>query len=326
MASSIIPAAELRPGVLPTERLHADGRPKGSFREQLRVIRGWRNGVTVAAAWAQIVGVTVAAVMIDHPVAWVAAVLLQGRAFALLLILGHEAAHRLLFPNRRLNDLVGRWLLGYPAFNPIDTYRRGHMAHHRDALGPAEPDKGLYARYPISASSLRRKLVRDAIGISGWKNLKPLLVALGKRSARPVALRIVVAQLVLLGIVAAFGRPELYVFLWFLPWMTVWRVLNRLRAIAEHGGMTASADHRLTTHHVRQSWLARFWIVPYKTGWHLAHHVDPGVPFRNLPRLQHELDQVGWAQPGLRWPSYRSLWAALAGGSRDPDDRPPAVT
>ena len=65
--------------------------------------------------------------------------------------------------------------------------------------------------------------------------------------------------------------------------MTEWRVLNRLRSIAEHGGMERSPDRRATTHDVRQSLLARFWIVPYNTGWHLAHHVDMGVPWRNLP-------------------------------------------
>ena len=102
--------------------------------------------------------------------------------------------------------------------------------------------------------------------------------------------------------------------LWLLPWMTVWRGLNRLRAIAEHGGMTASPDHRLTTHHVRQSWPARFWIAPYNTGWHLAHHVDPGIPLRNLPRLQRELDAAGWSPPGLRRSSYPALWRALASG------------
>src|SRR5690606_39890963 len=60
------------------------------------------------------------------------------------------------------------------------------------------------------------------------------------RTARPVALRILAAQLLILVPLTLIGRPELYLFLWFAPWMTVWRVLNRLRAIAEHGGMTAS--------------------------------------------------------------------------------------
>ena len=107
------------------------------------------------------------------------------------------------------------------------------------------------------------------------------------------------------------GRPELYLFLWLAPWMTVWRVINRLRAIAEHGGMTAAKDRRLTTHHVRQSWPARFVLVPFHTGWHLAHHVDMGVPWRNLPRLHRELVAAGWVTEGLEYPSYRGLWRAL---------------
>jgi fatty acid desaturase len=96
--------------------------------------------------------------------------------------------------------------------------------------------------------------------------------------------------------------------LWLLPWMTAWRVINRLRAIAEHGGMQQSDDRRLTTHHVRQGLLARFWMVPFKTGWHLAHHVDIGVPFQNLPALHRELEAAGWVQPELEYPSYWALW------------------
>ena len=119
------------------------------------------------------------------------------------------------------------------------------------------------------------------------------------------------------------GRPELYLFLWLAPWMTVWRVINRLRAIAEHGGMTASRDRRLTTHHVRQTWPARFVLVPFHTGWHLAHHVDMGVPWRNLPRLHAELVAAGWVVPGLEYPSYRALWRALR--SRPADGAPPSA-
>jgi fatty acid desaturase len=88
----------------------------------------------------------------------------------------------------------------------------------------------------------------------------------------------------------------------------VWRVINRLRGVAEHGGMERSDDRRLTTHHIHQSWLARFWMVPFNTGWHLAHHVDIGVPFQNLPRFHQELVTVGWIDPALEYPSYWSFW------------------
>ena len=96
--------------------------------------------------------------------------------------------------------------------------------------------------------------------------------------------------------------------------MTQWRVLNRLRAIAEHGGLEAGSDRRVTTHYVRQTWPARLWIVPYNTGWHLAHHVDMGIPFRNLRRYNEELLRAGYITPGITYPNYRSLWRALSAG------------
>jgi fatty acid desaturase len=100
--------------------------------------------------------------------------------------------------------------------------------------------------------------------------------------------------------------------------MTVWRVINRLRSIAEHGGMQRSKDRRQTTHHVRQTLPARFLMVPLNTGWHLAHHVDMGVPFRNLPALHAELEAAGWITPDLTYPSYRALWRALRSRAEQP--------
>lgn len=316
MVATVVPPAGRLPDVLPTARLSGSGRPAPEIRERLRRIPNLRNAVTVAGAWAQSFGVVALAAVINRWWAYLLAFFLMGRAFALLNILAHEAAHRLLFSRRRVNDLVGRWLLAYPAFMPFDLYRRSHMAHHRDEMGPDEPDLALYSGYPISRASLRRKLVRDAVGISGWKNLAPLLRAATRASSRGLAVRILGVQVV---IWAAFwlasGRWWLYPLLWLAPWLTVWRVLNRLRAIAEHAGMERSDDRRRTTHVVRQRPLARFWMVPYHTGWHLAHHVDSGIPWRRLPELHAELVAAGWVSPELEYPGYFALWRALASRS-----------
>ena len=314
VATTMLPPSDLLPDVLPTERLTVTGRPVPPIREELRRIPDARNVLTVFGAYAQSFGVIAAAVAIGQWWAYVAAFLLMGRAHALLNILGHEAAHRLLFTSKQANDRVGRWVLGYPTLLAVDAYRRAHMAHHRDEFGPEEPDLALYNGYPIPFASFRRKLTRDALFVSGSKNLR----ALWRAFRRPTGTRIVgsmlAVQVVLLGVAAVTGRWWLYPLLWLAPWMTVWKVLNRLRAIAEHGGMTRSDDRRLTTHHVRQRPLARFWMVPYNTGWHLAHHVDSGIPFRNLPRLHRELVEAGWVPPALEYPSYRALWRALASG------------
>ncbi len=308
---TMLPPEELLADVLPTDRLTATAMPVPELRSELRRIDDLRNVGSLLLTWGQALGTIGAAVWIDHPLAYVGAFVLMGPAFARFAILGHEAAHKLLFNNKRWNDAVGRWLLAYPSFVPLDAYRRSHFAHHKEEFGPNEPDLNLYQGYPVTEASFRRKLWRDARGTSGWKNLKGLLGALRSATARPLAVRILAMQLPLIVAAIAVGRWWLYPLLWLGPWLTGWRVINRLRAIAEHGGMTQSKDRRQTTHHVRQSRLASFWIVPFNTGWHLAHHVDMGVPWRNLPALHTELEAAGYATPELTYPTYRALWRHL---------------
>ena len=306
----MVPPVTVLPEVLPSEHLGATGRPTGELRARLYRIPNGRNAFHLVVLWAQTLALLYVAVRWQHPLVWAAVFLLQGRTFARFSIFTHEAAHRLLFSNRRWNDFAGRWLLGYPALLPMDAYRRGHMAHHKEEFGPNEPDLALYAGYPISRASWRRKLVRDAVGISGYKNLKLLSLASKLKAARGAGTGILIWQIALFGAGIAVQAPLLWPVLWLAPWMTVWRVFNRLRAVAEHGGMHASPDRRQTTHVIRQTVLPRFWIVPYNTGWHLAHHTDIGVPWLHLPEYHKALVAVGWVTPEIEHHSYRSFWKA----------------
>src|SRR5947207_15540682 len=205
----MLPEPEVLAEFRPTDRISTTARPVPAFRDELRRIPNARNAFLVLALYAQTIGIIVAAIWLDHPVAWLVAFLLMGRAHAQFAALMHEAAHRLLFRNRRLNDWVGLRLLGFPAFTPIDLYRRGHIAHHRDEFGPDEPDIPLYRGYPIAADSFRRKLVRDATGRTGWKLFRGLLrgVISSDAAIRYQARAIAVVQLGLIATGIALGRP-----------------------------------------------------------------------------------------------------------------------
>jgi len=324
VVTTMVPEPRLLVPASETALVRPDGRATPAFRENLRRIPNVRNAISVVSVYAQSLAVLWAAAWTTQwpwwPAAWLVAVLLLGRANAQFASLMHEAAHRLLFSNRRANDLVGRWLLGFPVWTSTDAYRRVHMAHHRQEFGPDEPDVPLYRGYPISTGSFRRKMWRDARGSTGLK----LLVAQWRSGltsndprVRRTFLKIVLVQAVLAAAMTLLGHPLMYPLLWLLPYLTVWRVINRLRSIAEHGGMRASSDRRETTHSVRQHVLARFVLVPYNIGWHLAHHVDSGIPFRNLPRYHRALLESGYVSPQLEYPSYRSIWRALRSGATD---------
>ena len=294
-------------------RLRDDARPDATWREELRHIADFRNALSIGSTYAQTAMVIAVTVWWNHPVGWVVGIVLMGRAHAQFMSLMHEAAHRLLFSRKSVNDWVGRWLIGYPALTNTDAYRRVHMAHHRDEFGPEEPDIPLYANFPIPRDSFRRKLWRDITGRTGWKLLKQQFA--GLRGADPLTRRsqrrILAVQIALIAASVVFGAPEAYVVLWLLPHLTVWRVINRLRSIAEHGGMQRSDDRRMATHSVRQTPLARFFLVPFNIGFHLSHHVDAGIPFRSLPRYHRELQRAGYLNADLEYGSYRSIWRAL---------------
>ena len=179
-------------------------------------------------------------------------------------------------------------------------YRRAHFAHHRDEMGPDEPDTALYAGYPIA-----RRLVapqadpRRAPGISAYKNFRALARG-DASSADREALQILAVHVVMLGAVDRVHAPARV------------RGVDRLVDDAVEGVEPAAGDRRArrhdpsrdrreTTHVIRQSRLARYWMVPYNTGWHLAHHVDMGVPWTEpaaaarrarRQRLGHTRDRV----------------------------------
>lgn len=309
------PTIDSLPRVIDNPSIGTDGRPVPELRAELRRIPSLLNAWSVLWCYGQNILILATAVHINHIATWVIAFLLMGRMHAQFASLMHEAAHRLLFKHRGANDWVGNWLLGFPVITSTPAYRRVHMAHHREEFGPDEPDIPLYANYPITADSFRRKLVRDATGQTGIKLFRNQLR--GFRSpdvrVRRTLLKMTLVQVIVVAAFFAVGHPWLYLTMFVLPYFTLWRVINRLRSIAEHGGLRADDDRRIATHSVVQHPIARFYLVPYNIGFHLAHHVDAGIPFRHLPKYHALLRKSQYVDDSYEYPSYGALWKAASG-------------
>jgi fatty acid desaturase len=272
-----------------------------------------RNAFSVVSIYVQTIGIIWVALKLSNPVTYVIAFLLMGRAHAQLLALMHESVHRLLFRNRKLNDFAGRWLLGYMSFVNTDGYRYVHMAHHREEFGPNEPDIALYANYPITRASFWRKMRRDGLGSTGFRMLRGQFMSIFKTDPQQLNTqrKIFALHAVLLVLSVIFINPWVYVMLWLVPYITVWRVMNRLRSIAEHGGLRADSDRRVTTHSVKQHLFSSFFFVPFNLGWHIAHHTDSGIPFRSLPKYHRQLQASGFVTDAYQYSSYLAIWRAL---------------
>jgi fatty acid desaturase len=310
---NMVPDASVFTQIDGNDKILTNGHPTSQWRTELRHIPNFRNAISVTSIYVQTFFIIWVALELHNPITYVIAFLLMGRAHAQLLGLMHESVHRLLFRNRKLNDFAGRWLLGYMSFVNTDGYRYVHMAHHREEFGPNEPDIPLYANYPITRASFWRKMRRDGLGSTGFRMLRGQFMSIFKTDPRQLNTQRKIFSLhaVLLILSVIFVNPWVYVMLWLVPYITVWRVMNRLRSIAEHGGLRADDDRRVTTHSVKQHLFSSFYFVPFNLGWHIAHHTDSGIPFRSLPKYHRQLQASGFVTDAYQYSSYLAIWRAL---------------
>jgi fatty acid desaturase len=222
----------------------------------------------------------------------------------------HEAAHRTLFKQRWLNDWVGNWLAAYPVWTDLGPYRAYHLKHHAHTWTKDDPDLGLATPFPVTRESFRRKVWRDLSGQTGIKqaiavfnrdvgrgikrNMRSYGMSGGTRGdvgwhkIAPVAL----TNAVLLAVLAIAGHPALYL-LWVVAWLTSYRLLTRIRAIAEHSMASDPADQMRNTRTTVASWWERMLIAPNRVNFHLEHHLMMTVPHHNLPRMHSLLRERG---------------------------------
>lgn len=99
----------------------------------------------------------------------------------------------------------------------------------------------------------------------------------------------IVFYVLLFGAITFLGIWKYYLLFWIVPFLTTFLIFQYIRSVAEHfGGLTY--DNLLTsTRTVKASFIERFFIAPHNVGYHLEHHLYPGVPFYNLPKLHNLL-------------------------------------
>lgn len=225
-----------------------------------------------------------------------------------LFVIAHDAAHYLLFDDRRINDWVGRACATVQGLS-MCTYRVIHRLHHNNLYGELDPDTALHGGYPRGRIYLIKKLLKDLSGLTAWKTYSYFLGgAPALNTATNVAMRplddtspklraeakhdrnvVVVFHVALLVVFAVAGHVIQYLVLWVLPLVTVVQAILRLRAIAEHGAPTDLASPLTAARtNLGPAWL-RWLIFPHNVNYHIEHHLYASVPQYNLPELHREM-------------------------------------
>ena len=257
--------------------------------------------------WGVIALAMAAAVLIPHPLTFVAAFVVIGSRQLGLSILMHEAAHRTLFKSPHLNEWVGHWLLSVPWGGDLHAYRAYHLKHHANTQTDDDPDLHLSAKFPVTRASLARKFARDLSGLTGLKLRFYQIAALAKAD-NPLQ-KSTLAFLAVNG--AAFagfavaGLWWVYLGLWLLPLLTWYQLVLRIRNIAEHAMTTRDGNVLTTARTTRANGLARILVAPYWVNYHVEHHAYMYVPCYRL-RKAHAALREGGHEMEFK-PSYREV-------------------
>ena len=283
--------------------------------EQVRTLRGKSNvagALLVLHAWVLIGASMALFVWWPNPFTFLLAVMVIGCRQLGLAILMHDAAHGLLFNNRRLNDWVGAWLCAYPVFTSLALYRPYHLTHHRFTQQAQDPDLGLSKPFPITRKSLWRKVVRDLTGQTAFQRRRD-------QFRRGIAVREgPIVNAVLWGVLALLGYWWLFPLLWIVPLATWYQLVSRIRNIAEHAVVPDNDDPLRNTRTTYAGPLMRLFVAPYWVNFHLEHHLFMFVPCWRLPAAHRTLLLAGRRDQMEIQPSYAAVLRRAASLKIDP--------
>ena len=291
----------------------------------------WVGPALVVHCWAVIALCWAAVIVSSHYLGWfwpltllITTPIIGGRQLGLG-ILQHDAAHGALHPEPKVGDFISDVF----CLSGVERYRKYHLQHHKFAQQAEDPDLGLSAPFPITPTSLRRKVVRDLTGQTWFKQrFGDFGKKLKARGAGEPALPIVWAEIVkqrrwlmtnaaVILITGLLGYWWAWFALWLLPRATWQMMITRFRNIAEHALVAKNEPDPLRhARSTRANWLERILIAPYWVNYHCEHHMFMHVPCWRLPRVQRLLREKGVLDGMLTAPGY---WTVLKAAASKPE-------
>ena len=286
------------------------------LRESIRslyTLRPWTNAICLLfpLLWA---GTAWTMSLTDATWVQAAGIVLIGACIHAMAILMHEGIHGNLFRIRVLDRWVG-FALGAPALFSAAAYRVNHLLHHRHNRTSQDPDE-------FTNLTSNRFLLQGAffawpfVGMTAYLVHVPVsAIRRGTRAQR----RDVILELALMALLYGSAIATCWMTGTLRELMLFW--VAPLGAAAAFGAFRGWSEHTMTRagHPLTQSrTVVSNVIVSFfmcNLNYHLEHHLFPGVPWYNLPRL-HTLLRPEYEEAGaFIYRSYvRFVWDAIRTG------------
>lgn len=265
-------------------------RTKGQIPRELYTIRPQIWLLDLVLNWLVIVSMFFLAHQANTWLVFPFCALVIGARLNALVFLGHDAAHRIAFRNKLLNDVLGDVLVGWPLLGVINGgYRPWHLDHHRSLGTAADPELNYRGLFPYPGRVTWLKIgfffALDLLGL-GVPGLARVYKEVFPRRQPIRFLGPLLTWSIFVAVVIWCEAPWI-LFLWLYSFVGGYWAVFRVRTWTEH--VEAQQAGKASSHRISAGPLARFLFLPHNTFCHYEHHKWPQVPYYNLPRVR-ELD------------------------------------
>ncbi len=193
----------------------------------------------------------------------------------------HDASHRSVSRNRKLNTVIGR-LSSFALIAPFAAFRFVHLQHHRHTNDPKQ-DPDYYAgsgpQWLLPMCWLTQDLHYYVLILRTWK-------ARSRAERTEIVAHFLITGIVIALLVAA-GHGDAVLFAWILPARIAIGALSFAFDYLPHvpHQVPASEDRYAATRVIEAPGLTP--LLLYQN-YHLIHHLYPGVPFYRYRKIFDE--------------------------------------
>ncbi|TYP74352.1 fatty acid desaturase family protein [Aquimarina intermedia] len=220
----------------------------------------------------------------------------------------HEAAHGLLSPNKKLNDILGTYFTSYLILHLLIPYKKTHLHGHHPHCGDEEKDPdynfqlsmGLYDDNERYSIFFLKNIILTLIGYRTIEYIRFIyndrvfydtknLSRKNKNEFKKERLRFFALWVVILTTIGFSGLFLDFLIFWMIPLFTTYITIGWIAELAEHYPLPESENAELLlTRNRHGNGIENFIFGRHGDRYHLVHHLCPSIPCYRLKQA-HEI-------------------------------------